>query len=55
MKYKNIKTGVEIETTSEVRGGDWQAVMPATSVKSGSDKDLKVAPAQPRKRGKAND
>ena len=28
MKYKNIKTGAVIETTTEVHGKDWQALMP---------------------------
>lgn len=33
MKYKNIKTGAVIETTTEVHGENWQALMPVkTSV-----------------------
>ncbi len=50
MKYKNIKTGAVIDVTSELSGEDWRAVEPA-----GTPENQKVAPAQPRKRGKAND
>lgn len=33
MKYLNEKTGVVIETTSELSGGDWHELVPAEVVK----------------------
>ncbi len=47
MVYKNAKTGAVIETTSEVHGDNWQALLPASSVKP--KKETKVAPVQPSK------
>lgn len=48
MKYKNIKTGVVINTTSEISGENWQALKPATSPEK-----KKVVPVQPKRKGRS--
>lgn len=41
MKYLNLKNGNVIEVSSAIRGQNWQAIEPASSVQKG-----KVAPVQ---------
>lgn len=48
MRYKNIKTGSVIETSTNVHGGDWREI-PATTP------DIQVAPVQQKKKGDKNE
>lgn len=65
MKYKNIKTGAVIETTTEVHGENWQALMPASppvpeieaAPEAEEVPEAEVAPVQQKKKagkGKAS-
>lgn len=48
MKYKNIRTGAVIDTTSEISGEDWQALMPVMAPEK--TEKPKVAPVQPKRK-----
>lgn len=60
MKYKNIKTGAVIETTTEVYGADWQALTPASPPVPKIEEvpeveeapEAEVAPVQQKKRAR---
>lgn len=51
MKYRNLRTGVEIETSGKISGGDWQEI-PAkipTAVENVNTPTKKMAPKNTKK------
>ena len=51
MKYRNLRTGVEIETSGKINGGDWQEI-PAktpTAVETVNTPTKKTGPKNTKK------
>lgn len=52
MRYKNIRTGAVIETSSQIRGGDWKEIAVKNTEEKAEEKaesGEKAAPAKTQK------